>query len=139
MMSLKRFAVELGCRLDGPHDDDQTAAAAEVCSEAVRFLNYATGAHSPAGLGYPATVYMVAADLSLAASRMQQLFAQLTAWLAAEESAGHLGTDDNGPVADVVTAACANLADASDADVTQQAGCDTRRQLAEQSCSCRSH
>jgi hypothetical protein len=115
MMTPERLARELAARLDGPHADEHTAGAGELCAEAVRFLNYATGSHSPAGLVYPSTVYTLAADLSSAAWRMQQLFTQLAAWLAAEEAAGRLGTDDGSPAADVVAAATVNLASASTA------------------------
>jgi hypothetical protein len=113
MMTPKRLGRELQARLDGPHDDEHTAAAADLAAEAVRFLNYATGSHSPAGLVYPSTVYLVAADLSSTAHRMVQLFGQLADWLAAEDAAGMLGTDDGGPSADVVTAARKRLAAAS--------------------------
>jgi hypothetical protein len=113
MMTPERLTVELDRRLDGPHDDDHTAAAADLAAECVRFLNYATGSHAPAGLVYPSTVYMVAADLSSAAHRMVQLFGQLGDWLAAEDAAGMLGTDDGGPSADVVTAARKRLAAAT--------------------------
>jgi hypothetical protein len=113
MMTPKRLGRELQARLDGPHDDEHTAAAADLAAECVRFLNYATGSHSPAGLVYPSTVYMVAADLSSATHRMVQLFGQLGDWLAAEDAAGMLGTDDGGPSADVVTAARKRLAAAS--------------------------
>jgi hypothetical protein len=115
MMTPERLARELAARLDGPHADEHTAGAGELCAEAVRFLNYATGSHSPAGLVYPATVYTLAADLSSAAWRMQQLFTQLSGWLAAEDAAGRLGTDDGSPVADSVAAASVNLASASTA------------------------
>jgi hypothetical protein len=113
MMTPKRLGRELQARLDGPHDDEHTAAAADLAAECVRFLNYATGSHSPAGLVYPSTVYMVAADLSSATHRMVQLFGQLGDWLAAEDAAGMLGTDDGGPSADVVTAARKRLGAAS--------------------------
>jgi hypothetical protein len=113
MMTPKRLARELTARLDGPHADEHTAAAADLCAEAVRFLNYATGSHSPAGLVYPSTVYMIAADLSSAAYRMPQLFGQLADWLAREDAAGMLGTDDGRPAADVVAAARVNLASAT--------------------------
>jgi hypothetical protein len=113
MMTPTRLARELTARLDGPHADEHTAGAADLCAEAVRFLNYSTGSHSPAGLVYPSTVYMVAADLSSAAHRMVQLFGQLADWLAAEDAAGMLGTDDGAPSADVVTAARKRLAAAS--------------------------
>jgi hypothetical protein len=36
-----QMAEELAARLDGPHADDDTAAA-RLISQAVRFLNYAT-------------------------------------------------------------------------------------------------
>jgi len=115
MMTPKRLARELAARLDGPHADEHTAGAADLCAEAVRFLNYATGSHAPAGLVYPSTVYMIAADLSSAAWRMQQLFGQLADWLAAEEAAGRLGTDDGSLVADTVAAASVNLTSATTA------------------------
>ena len=105
MMTPKRLGRELQARLDGPHDDDHTAAAADLAAEAIRFLNYATGSHAPAGLVYPSTVYLVAADLSSATHRMVQLFDQLGDWLAAEDAAGMLGTDDGSPSADVVATA----------------------------------
>jgi hypothetical protein len=113
MMTPARLARELTARLDGPHADEHTAAAADLCAEAVRFLNYATGSHSPAGLVFPSTVYMIAADLSSAAYRMPQLFGQLADWLAREDAAGMLGTDDGSPAADVVAAARVNLASAT--------------------------
>jgi hypothetical protein len=115
MMTPSQLTVELQARLDGPHDDEHTVAAADLAAEAVRYLNYATGSHSPEALVYPATVYRIAADLSSAAWRMRQLFGQLSGWLAAEETAGRLGTDDGSPAADMVTAARANLASASTA------------------------
>lgn len=115
MMTPQRLAVELQRRLDGPHDDEHTAAAADLAAEAVRFLNYATGSHSPQGLVYPATVYTVAADLSSAAYRMRQLFGQLADWLARQDADGMLGTDDGRPAADVVAAASVNLASATTA------------------------
>jgi hypothetical protein len=110
MMTPKRLTVELDRRLDGPHDDEHTAAAADLAAECVRFLNYATGSHSPAGLVYPSTIYAVAADLSLAAGRMPQLFDQLSRWLAAEDAAGHLGMDDHSPTSDTVADAAGRLA-----------------------------
>ena len=109
MMSVDRLAAELGRSLDGPHADEHTASAGALAYEAVRFLNYATGPHSADGLAYPATVYTVAADLSAAASVMPQLLGQLATWLAAEEAAGRLGTDDHTPVADVVASASGRL------------------------------
>jgi hypothetical protein len=110
MMTPKRLSGELERRLDGPHADEHTAATADLAAEAIRFLNYATGSHSPEGLIFPSTVYAVAADLSSATHRMVQLFGQLTDWLAREDAAGMLGTDDGTPSADVVADARLNLA-----------------------------
>jgi hypothetical protein len=115
MMTPRQLAAELERRLDGPHADEHTAGAAFLAAEAIRFLNYATGSHSPAGLIFPSTVYSMAADLSSAAWRMQQLFTQLGDWLVAEETAGRLGTDDGSPVADTIAAASVNLASATTA------------------------
>jgi len=115
MMTPQRLTRELSARLDGPHADEHTAAAADLAAECVRFLNYATGSHSPAGLVYPSTVYLIAADLSSAAYRMVQLFGQLSGWLDRQDAAGMLGTDDGSPSADVVAAASVNLASATHA------------------------
>jgi hypothetical protein len=113
MMTPKQLTGEIQRRLDGPHDDDHTAAAADLAAECIRFLNYATGSHSPAGMVYPSTAYLIAADLSSAAHRMVQLFGQLADWLAREDAAGMLGTDDGRPTADVVAIARMHLFDAA--------------------------
>jgi hypothetical protein len=110
MMTPKRLAGELERRLDGPHADEHTAATADLAAEAIRFLNYATGSHSPEGMIYPATVYLIAADLSSATHRMVQLFDQLANWLERQDAAGLLGTDDGTPAAAVVADACGHLA-----------------------------
>jgi hypothetical protein len=113
MMTPKRLARELTGRLYGPHADEHTAAAADLAAEAIRFLNYATGSGSLDGLAFPSTVYSVAADLSAAAWRMQQLFTQLGDWLTAADAFGLLGTDDGTPPGCVVEAARTQLADAT--------------------------
>ena len=58
MMTPERLGRELEARLSGPHADDHTTAAAGLAAEAVRYLNYATGSHSPAALTGPATAYL---------------------------------------------------------------------------------
>jgi hypothetical protein len=88
-----RLTAELTGRLDGPHADEHTAAAAELAAEAVRFLNYATAAR--AGLTCPATANAVTGSLALAASRLGQCFGQVTDFLDRELAAGRLG-DDSG-------------------------------------------
>ena len=87
-------AALTGC-LDGPHSDEHTAAVAGLAAEAVRFVNYATGPHSSAGLAYPATAYAVTGSLALAAFRLGQCFAQVTDFLDRELAAGRL-RDDSG-------------------------------------------
>jgi hypothetical protein len=109
MMTPKRLTVELDARLNGPHDDDHTSAAADLAAEAVRFLNYATGSHAPAGLTFPSTVYSIAGNLGMAADRMPQLFDQLSRWLAAEDAAGMLAMDDRTPPSEAVADASARL------------------------------
>jgi hypothetical protein len=113
MMTPARLERELDARLDGPHADEHTAATAALAAEAVRFLNHATGPHAASGLRYPATVYRIADDLSSAAYRMTQLFGQLGGWLARQDAAGMLGTDDGTPAGQVVAAARVNLTSAT--------------------------
>jgi hypothetical protein len=112
MMTPDRLAVELTRRLDGPHDDEHTAGAAELAAQAVRFLNYATGSHSNAGLRYPATVYAIIGNLSAAACGLSQLCRQLTGWLHDQDTAGHLGSDDGTPPGVAVEMAAMRLRDA---------------------------
>ena len=113
MMTPKRISRDLEARLDGPHADEHTTAAADLAAEAIRYLNYATGSHSPAALTFPSTAYDIATDLSIVARRMPQLFDQLARWLADQLAAGMLGTDDGIPPADVVARAGERLARAT--------------------------
>lgn len=92
------LADRLTAGLDGPHADENTADAARLAAEAVRFVIYATGPHASLGVTSPATVYTVTASLSLAASRLPQACGQMASWLHAEATAGHLGDDHGGPV-----------------------------------------
>jgi len=96
-MTPAQLAAALTARLDGPHGDEHTTAAAWLASEAIRYLNYATGPHAAAGLTWPATVYTVAGALAEAAGRLPQACGQLAAWLDAEHAAGRLGDDHGGP------------------------------------------
>ena len=68
-----------------------TITLARTAAEAIRGLNWATNCH--AGLGQPAVAYDVIASLSLAASRLPQLFTQLIRYLDHALAAGHLGHD----------------------------------------------
>ena len=104
-MTLAELVAEIERRMDGPHADEDTTAAAWLAAEAVRYLNYASGSHSATGLEFPSTVYTTAGGLSTAAYRMQQLFEQLTRYLADQDAAGLLGTDDGTPTYRTVAAA----------------------------------
>jgi len=108
-MTPGRMAEDLRTRMDGPHGEDHTTGAAELAAQAVRFLNYATGPHSDFGLPYPATVYSVAASLSLAAGRLGQLFGQLDGYLHRELAAGRLGEDSGADPAGSVDLASHHL------------------------------
>ncbi len=109
-------ASELTARLDGPHADQDTAAAAHLVAEAVRFLNYATAAG--AGLSYPATVYTVTGELAVAAARLTQLTNQMGRFLAGELAAGRLGEDSGRDPAEAVDRADDYLAAAAATAVT---------------------
>lgn len=113
MMTAKRLGRELAARLDGPHADEHTTGAADLAAEAVRYLNYATGSHSPEALTFPSTAYGIATDLSIAARRMPQLFDQLARWLADQLTAGMLGADLGADPAEAVAAARLHLLEAA--------------------------
>jgi hypothetical protein len=113
MMTPKRLSGEITRRLDGPHADEHTTGAADLAAEAIRYLNYATGSHSPEALTFPATAYDIATDLGIAARRMPQLFDQLARWLAEQLDAGMLGTDDGTAPAEAVAAARLHLLQAA--------------------------
>lgn len=104
-MTLTELVAEIERRMDGPHADEDTTAAAWLAAEAVRYLNYASGSHSATGLEFPSTVYTIAGGLSTAAYRMQQLFEQLARYLADQDAAGLLGTDDGTPTYRTIAAA----------------------------------
>lgn len=98
-MTPARLTDALTVRLDGPHADEHTTATGWLASEAIRYLNYATGPHASAGLSYPGTVYSLTGSLAEAAGRLPQLCGQLAAWLDAEQVAGRLADDHGGPAA----------------------------------------
>ena len=98
-MTISQLADRLTAQLDGPHADEDTTATADLATETVRFLNYATGSHAGQGLTYPATVYAITGSLSRTAALLPQLCGQLAGWLDAEHAAGRLGDDRGGPVA----------------------------------------
>lgn len=113
MMTPKQLVAELEQHLDGPHADEHTVAAADLAAEAIRFLCYATGSHSPDGVKRLSTVYEIAGAMQRIMYRMPQCFDQLAAWLARENAAGRFGMDDGHPPDDGVASAIDWLARAA--------------------------
>jgi len=70
---------------------DDTVALARTAAEAIRGLNWTT--RCDAGLDQPSVAYDVIGALSLAASRLPQLIAQITGYLDRALAAGRLGHD----------------------------------------------
>jgi hypothetical protein len=70
---------------------DDTVALARTAAEAIRGLNWTT--RCDAGLDQPSAAYDVIGALSLAASRLPQLIAQITGYLGRALAAGRLGHD----------------------------------------------
>jgi hypothetical protein len=82
---------------------------ADSIAEAVRSLNYLTGAGGgPVALEYPGDVYDVIASLKVAAYRLPQLFSQMSRWLEQQAAAGRVAHDSGAAagehVADLVQA-----------------------------------
>lgn len=96
-MTPDQLAAALTARLDGPHTDQDTAGAARLAAETVRYLNHATGPHAGQGLTEPATAYDVTGQLTTAIYGLPQLCGQLAAWLEGEHTARRLGDDNGGP------------------------------------------
>jgi hypothetical protein len=79
---------------------EETLALARAAAEMVRSLNHAT--LGGGGLAQPADAYELIGELSLAASGLPQLLAQVGRWLASALACGQLGCDDGtDPVAAV--------------------------------------
>lgn len=92
---------------DSPHG---TLALARTAAEAVRSLNHATCGED--GLAHPADAYGLIGELSLAASRLPQLLAQVGRWPGRALDRGRLGSDDGSDPAHAVAAASAFPGDA---------------------------
>lgn len=60
----------------GPHEDQATPGAAGLVAETIRYLSYAAAL---GGFTNPATVYVVAGDLSAAAGRLPQIAGSIAA------------------------------------------------------------
>jgi hypothetical protein len=83
---------------------------ARTAAEAIRGLNHAT--RQEAGLGQPSVTYDIIGALALAASRLGQVFTQITGWLDQALAAGRLGHDLGEDPAGAAGAAAIFLGDA---------------------------
>jgi hypothetical protein len=97
--------------VNGPYADADTAGAADLAAETVRYLNYAA---PRGGITEPATVAAVAASLAATAWRLPQLMSALAEWLAAEATAGRLADDHRRPPADLTALIRAATSQAGD-------------------------
>jgi hypothetical protein len=95
----------------GQTASDDIITLARAAAEAIRDLNWATR-HEP-GLGQPSAAYDILGALSLAASRLPQLFTQITGYLDRALAAGRLGHDLGEDPAHAVEAAAVFLGDAT--------------------------
>jgi hypothetical protein len=91
----------------------ETLALARTAAETVRSLNHAT--LGGAGLGQPADAYELIGELSLAASGLPQLLAQVGRWLASALASGRLGCDDGTDPVAAVSGAWMFISDARSA------------------------
>jgi hypothetical protein len=89
---------------------DDTLRLARTAAEAIRGLNHAT--RQEAGLGQPSVTYDIIGALALAASRLGQVFTQITRWLDQALAAGRLGHDLGEDPAEAIGAAAIFLGDA---------------------------
>ena len=90
-----------------------TLALARAAAGAVRSLNHAT--LGGGGLAQPADAYELIGELSLAASGLPQLLAQVGRWLASALASGQLGCDDGTDPAAAVSGAWMFMSDARSA------------------------
>lgn len=90
-------SVKVDLNPDNPHSPERTAELAHVAAEAVRVLNHAT-MPGRGGLAYPSDVCAVLSSLHELVRRIPQLCDQLGNWLAAENDAGRVRTDEPGGV-----------------------------------------
>jgi hypothetical protein len=89
---------------------EQTLVLARSAAEAVRGLNHATLGGN--GLAQPADAYGLLGELSLAASGLPQLLAQVGRWLTTALGDGRLGCDDGTDPAAAVSGAWLFISDA---------------------------
>jgi len=103
-----------------------TLALARAAAEAIRGLNHAT--RHQAGLDQPSAAYDILGALSLAASRLPQLFTQITGYLDRALAAGRLGHDLGQDPSFPVEAAAVFLGDAAASAAALAGDLDAARQ-----------
>lgn len=97
---------------DARHYPRRTRDLADLASQAVRTLNYAT--QKQQGMIYPGDAYSLLGELGLMAGRFPQLFEQIGDFLEREEAASHLYVR-NGSSAQAVAKAGVHLREAMQA------------------------
>jgi hypothetical protein len=95
----------------GELTSDDTITLARAAAETIRGLNWAT--RHQAGLDQPSAAYDILGALALAASRLPQLFTQITGYLGRALAAGQLGHDLGEDPCFAVDAAVVFLCDAA--------------------------
>jgi prephenate dehydratase len=81
----------------GPYTPEDTLAAADALTEAVRLINHATMSD---GLELPGDAYTLLGRLERAVSGLPQALKQTAAWLDVEYAAGRIGRDGHPDAAD---------------------------------------
>jgi hypothetical protein len=85
-------------------DTRTPAEVADAIAEAVRTLNYMTGAGGSVELEYPGDLAQVLGNLKIAFDRLPQLFGQMSRWILAEHDAGRVAHDQGADAGEYVTA-----------------------------------
>jgi len=109
--------------------DRTPAQVADEIAEAVRTLNYQTGAGRQVELEYPGDLYSVVANLKIAAQRLPQLFDQMGRWLTSEHAAGRVAHDRGRDAGEYVQAVADALQRASQDAETLSASLDTAHEM----------
>lgn len=111
-----------------PESRTPVQVAGEI-AEAVRTLNYMTGAGESVELEYPGDLYSVVANLKITAQRLPQLFDQMGRWLTAEHKAGRIAHDHGGDAGEYVGAVVDALGRARQDAETLSASLDTAHEM----------
>jgi hypothetical protein len=89
-----QLSAGLASLTNGPYTDADTAGAAELAAETIRYLNHAA---AKGGITEPATIADLTSSLATAAYRLPQLLNTISEWLRAETTAGRIGDDHRRP------------------------------------------